>query len=448
MAIASDRSDASVPWWKEPTKDQWFAWFAGCSGWMLDAFDFTIFLFIMVPIAQEFGVSVTAVAAVLSFTVWLRLVGAIASGWLADRIGRKTPLMLSILWFSLCNFIAGFSPSFAFLFVVRALLGIGMGAEWPAGASLAMESWPARSRGLMGYVMQGMFPVGFALASLAYWLLFDAIGWRGLLWLGILPALLCIYIRYFVKEPAVWVENRKRQRELSHEVRAPLLTIFKPALLVNTLSACWWVASVMIVYYSIHYLFATWLQAEFSVDEAVVAMPVLLANLVGFVSCWLWGTLADRMGRRWSNIIQAAIGCLVAPAYLLTADLSWIIAGFVIQGFFAGNLPSLAPAYLCERFPTEVRSTASGFCYHMGTVLAGFVPLAISYFAVEQQMGFAMPMLIGTWAGCASAIIALLFSPETKGTVFVSDVMTHEPRTSAAMRRLGPGVSVSRSTSR
>ena len=230
-------------------KDQWLAWIAAWLGWILDAFDFTIFLLIMVPIAQEFGVSVTAVAAVLTFTLWLRLVGAIGSGWLADRIGRKTPLMLSILWFSACNFIAGFSPSFTFLFVVRAILGIGMGAEWPAGATLAMESWPARSRGLMGGVLQMSWNLGFALSSIAYWLLFDSIGWRGLLWLGILPALVCVYIRFFVKEPEVWVENRRRQKEQKQEVRAPLLGIFKPALLWNTLTACWWMAGTLIAYY-------------------------------------------------------------------------------------------------------------------------------------------------------------------------------------------------------
>ena len=139
MAIAAGATDLPVAWWKEPTKDQWLAWIAAWLGWTLDAFDFTIFLLIMAPIAKEFGVSVTAVAAVLTFTLWLRFVGTVGSGWLADRIGRKTPLMLSILWYSACNFIAGFSPTFSFLFVVRALLGIGMGAEWPAGASLAME---------------------------------------------------------------------------------------------------------------------------------------------------------------------------------------------------------------------------------------------------------------------------------------------------------------------
>ena len=125
------------------------AWWAAWLGWTLDAFDFTIFLLIMVPIAQEFHVPLTAVTAVFAITLWMRLVGAVASGWLADRVGRKIPLMISILWYSICNFIAGFSPTFAFLFFFRALLGIGMGAEWPAGMALAMETWPARSRGLM-----------------------------------------------------------------------------------------------------------------------------------------------------------------------------------------------------------------------------------------------------------------------------------------------------------
>ena len=224
----------AVPWWKEPTKDQWLAYVAAWLGWTLDAFDFTIFLLIMVPIANEFHVPLAAVAVVFTITLWMRLVGAVASGWLADRVGRKTPLMISILWYSVCNFIAGFAPTFWFLLLFRALLGIGMGAEWPAGAALAMESWPARSRGFMSGILQGSWGIGFLLSSLVYGLFYQSWGWRGMLWIGILPALAVLYVRFFVKEPAVWVENRRLQREQQREVRAPLLTIFKPALLGNT----------------------------------------------------------------------------------------------------------------------------------------------------------------------------------------------------------------------
>src|SRR6202165_1199623 len=219
MSITLD-SSADIPWWKEPTKDQWNAYLAAWLGSTLDAFDFTIFLVIIVPIAHGFDVPLTAVPAVFTITLWMRLVGATAAGWMADRMGRKAPLMISILWYSLCNFIAGFSPTFAFLFFFRALLGIGMGAEWPAGAALAMESWPARSRGLMSGILQGSWGLGFALSAVAYGTLYAPLeawhkgyGWRGMLILGVLPALAVVWIRIYVKEPKVWVEKRRIQRE-------------------------------------------------------------------------------------------------------------------------------------------------------------------------------------------------------------------------------------------
>ena len=276
-------SAQSVPWWKEPTKDQWFAWWAAWMGWTLDAFDFTVFLLIMLPISQEFGVPLTDVVFVLTVTLWMRLVGAVGSGWLADRVGRKIPLMISILGYSLCNFIAGFSPGLFFLFTFRALLGIFMGAEWPAGAALAMESWPIRSRGFMSGVLQGSWGIGFALSSLIYGLLYGYIGWRGMLWIGVLPAATVFYVRRYVKEPEIWAANRQLQRVQNREVRAPLLSIFKPGLLGNTLTACWWMASNFVLYYSLTALFATHLQKDLGLSPALVATPFLLCvrQLVG-----------------------------------------------------------------------------------------------------------------------------------------------------------------------
>src|SRR4030088_219494 len=169
-----------VAWWREPTKDQWYAWWAAWLGWTLDAFDFTVFLLIMKPIADEFGVPVSEVAWTLALTLWMRLLGAVGSGWLADRVGRKTPLMISIFWYSICNFIAGFSPSFMFLLVFRTLLVIGLGAEWPAGAALAMEQWPIRSRGFMSGVLQGSWSIGFLLSSVIWGGFGDYIGGRGM----------------------------------------------------------------------------------------------------------------------------------------------------------------------------------------------------------------------------------------------------------------------------
>src|SRR3981081_3337910 len=117
------KAEYSMPWWKEPTKDQWYAYIAAWLGGTLDAVYFTVFLVLIVPIAKEFDAPLTWVALVGTLTLWMRLVGAVASGWMADRMGRRAPLMISILWYSICNFIAGFSPSFTFLFLARALVG-------------------------------------------------------------------------------------------------------------------------------------------------------------------------------------------------------------------------------------------------------------------------------------------------------------------------------------
>jgi SHS family lactate transporter-like MFS transporter len=496
MTTATETSGRSMPWWREPTKDQWYAWVAGWLGWMLDAFDFTIFFLVMVAISKEFDVSLTLVAGTVTFTLWLRLVGAFASGWLCDRIGRKTPLMISILWYSVCIFMAGFAPSFAFLAFWRIILGIGMGAEWPAGAALAMESWPARSRGIMSGLLQGAWGLGFLLASLVYWLLFDLIGWRGMMWIGIAPALLCVYIRFFVKESEVWEESNQKRLDsekaaiadgsrkagidwgmifgwlvgavavavalfyllrfigptvLGGVVDAKLLTllfddklvgvmaagftpfilpslaaaigvaiptqmaIFRPPYLWNTFTACLWMTGQFLVYYSMIAMFASWMQKDLKFSPGEVALPNILHNAVVFFAMGFWGFIGDKIGRRAAIIIPAIIGCLIAPLYLNTTDLFWITIGFTLQGAFAGAIYGLQPAYLTERFPTEVRGTASAFCYHFGTILGGLVPPAITYLAVDRGFGFPAPMLYGTILGAVVAVVALLLSPETKG---------------------------------
>jgi MFS transporter, SHS family, lactate transporter len=412
-----------VPWYKEPTRDQWYAYVAAWLGWTLDAFDFTVFLLIMVPIAKEFNVPLTEVTAVFTITLWMRLLGAVASGWVADRVGRKLPLMISIIGYSACNFIAGFSPTFFFLFFFRALLGIFMGAEWPAGAALAMEQWPIRTRGFMSGVLQGSWGLGFALSSLIFWLGFDRFGWRGMLWVGVLPALSVIYVRYFVKEPEVWVENRRRQRAEQREVKAPLISIFKRGMIGNTLTACWWMASNFVVYYSIYALFATHLQKDLNMSTAAVGQLLLYSNIIGFLAMAFWGYVAERLGRRWAMIIPAALAVPIAPMYLMTDSWTWIATGFLLQGACGGALYSQLPSYLSERFPTEVRATAAGFCYHQGAIFGGFVPPVLTYCALTYNLSFAVPMMVGTVVAAISVVVALLISPETKGKVLSSELV-------------------------
>jgi len=429
MSASSMPSSSSpqVPWWKEPTKDQWYAYSASWLGWTLDAFDFTVFLFIIGPIADEFKVPVTEVTIVFTLTLWMRLLGATAAGWLGDRIGRRWPLMISILWYSFCNFIAGFSPTFMFLLIFRTLLGIGMGAEWPAGAALAMESWPTRSRGLMSGILQGSWGLGYALAAAANWLLFADFGWRGLLWIGILPAFAVIYIRFFVKEPEVWAENKRQQTAQQTEVRMPLFTIFKRKYLWNTLTGCAWMASAFCVYYSIWALFPTYLQRELHWTPKDVFVPVFVANLVVFGGNALWGYVSDKWGRRPGIYIPAIIGIFVTPLYLFTQDPVWVVAGFIFQGFFAGSIYGQNPSYLCERFPTEVRATASGFVYHQGAIFGGFIAPLLSYFANELKMGYAMPMMVSTMFFSVLVVIFVLLGPETRAKHLTADLEVFQP---------------------
>jgi SHS family lactate transporter-like MFS transporter len=418
-----------VPWWREPTKDQWYAYVAAWLGWTLDAFDFTIFLLIMLPISRHFGVPLAEVTAVFAITLWLRLLGATAAGWMADRWGRKAPLMISILWYSICNLLAGLSPSFAFLFLFRALLGIGMGAEWPAGAALAMESWPPRSRGLMSGVLQGSWGLGFALSAAAYGLLYTPLeamgpgwGWRGMLMLGVLPALACVWIRFYVKEPEVWAENQKIQTTTKQEVKLPLFAIFKRQYLWNTLTGCLWMAANFCVYYSIWALVSTYLQKELAWTPAMVAIPLFWGNILVFVSSTFWGGISDKIGRRWALMIPCTIAIFITPIYLTTKEPLWFMVGFLLQALVVGGKDTLNPAWLSERFPTEIRASAAGFVYHQGAIWGGFVAPALTWFAVNQGMGFAKPMMIATMGSLVVLVIGVFLGPETKGKVLVADL--------------------------
>jgi MFS transporter, SHS family, lactate transporter len=332
--------------------------------------------------------------------------------------------MISILWYSLSNFAAGFSPTFTYLFLFRALLGLGMGAEWPAGSALAMETWPVRSRGFMGGVLQGSWGIGFMLSSGIYGLFYAYIGWRGMLWVGVLPALSVFYVRKFVKEPPIWLENRRRQRAEGREVRAPLFSIFKPRVLANTLTACVWMAGGFVAYYSVNALFATHLQKDLHLSAGLVATPIFFANLGLFLSSCGWGWWADRFGRRWAIIIPALIALPLAPLYLLSTNFLWIAIGFIAQGMCAGGgmQGQMAP-YLNERFPTEVRATAAAFCYHQAAFIAGFVPLLLTLLAANFGTSLAVMMIAGTWIGSVAWAVAAFYGPETKGKVLVPDLV-------------------------
>ena len=215
---AGMEEQSNLPWFRQVSKEQWKAFLATFFGWMLDGFDFTVMTFILIDIQNSFTVDSALAGALGTVTLLFRLVGGLGAGMAADRWGRKLPLMLSILWFSLFAFLSGFSTSYALLFGFRALFGIGMGGEWAAGMPLALEHWPVRFRGIASGLLQGGWHWGYILSALAFGYIYPmfrgmadpfsdqpgaTLGWRVMFWTGVMPALLVFWIRTGVTESPV-----------------------------------------------------------------------------------------------------------------------------------------------------------------------------------------------------------------------------------------------------
>src|SRR5947208_7054109 len=197
---------------KSLSRTQRNTFIACCLGWALDALDFFLLTFVFVPVAQEFGRTIPQVTFAITLTLMMRPLGAFIFGWLGDRFGRRIPLMIDIIFYSVVELLTAFAPNFATFLVLRALFGIGMGGEWGLGASLAMESLPTPARGLFSGILQQGYAFGYLLAALVYWIVFPIFGWRGLFVAGALPALLVIYIRAHVPESPVWQRDRAQRK--------------------------------------------------------------------------------------------------------------------------------------------------------------------------------------------------------------------------------------------
>src|SRR5881398_1733229 len=193
-------------------RDQRHTFLACFLGWALDALDFFLVTFVLVPIGHDFGRSIPKVAFAITLTLMMRPVGAFIFGLLGDKFGRRIPLMADIIFYSVMELATAFAPNFTVFLILRALFGIGMGGEWGLGASLAMESLPTQARGLFSGILQQGYAVGYLLAALVYWIVFPHFGWRGLFVAGALPALLVVYIRAHVPESPVWQRDRAQRK--------------------------------------------------------------------------------------------------------------------------------------------------------------------------------------------------------------------------------------------
>jgi MFS transporter, SHS family, lactate transporter len=183
-----------------------------------------------------------------------------------------------------------------------------------------------------------------------------------------------------------------------------------------------WMSSGFVTYYATFGLFATYLQKDLKLSAAAVGWPLVFTNIATFLAAFFWGALADRIGRRWAMIIPAAIGLLVTPMYLATPNYTLIAIGFSIQGAFAGSMYSQIPSYMTERFPTEVRATAAAFCYHFGAIFGGLVAPILTWFAVDQGLGFALPMMVCASGAIVCYIASLLAWPDTQGQEMVAEL--------------------------
>jgi SHS family lactate transporter-like MFS transporter len=396
------------------TADQRRAFFAAFLGWMLDGFDYTILTFVLVDIQRSFTIDNTLAGALGTVTLMFRLVGGAAAGTMADRVGRKLPLILSILWFSIFTVLSGFSTSYAMLFGCRALFGIGMGGEWAAGMPLALEHLPARLRGVAAGLLQGAFTWGFILSAFVFHFVYPLIhsrpdfAWRVMFWIGALPAMFVLWIRARVKESPVWLERRRggiQERE-----GLSLARIFRRDLLGTTIHASIVAAGFMVSYQSVVYWYATFLR-----DRQLDTLPYIVTLSVGgIVGAAFWGWVSQgRAGRRGAVTMAALIGIAMAPLYLLSQDPRLLLVGALLVGFGAHGMWGAFPSYLSERFPSAVRGAGAGFCYHAGSLVGSVTPSVIGYMTVRgMPLPTAMTLAIAV-SGLGLAVVIWL-GPETR----------------------------------
>jgi SHS family lactate transporter-like MFS transporter len=395
------------------------AFAAAFLGWMLDGFDFTILTFVLADIQQHFSVNSALAGALGTVTLMFRLVGGAAAGTAADRWGRKLPLVLSILWFSLFTVLSGFSTSYAMLFTCRALFGIGMGGEWAAGMPLALEHLPDRLRGAAAGILQGAWAWGYILSAVVFQTLYpvlpEAIAWRVLLWTGAVPALVVLWIRARVVESPVWLE-RAGQRAEGRGQRAvggkiSLARIFQPDLVGTTLQCSVLAAAFMVSYYSVTYWYATFLR-----ERQLNTLPYLVAlNLGGIIGSAFWGWASEgRLGRRGAVTCAALLGIVVAPLYVLSSSPGLLMAGAFLVGLGAHGMWGAFPSYLTERFPPDVRGAGAGFCYHAGALVGSFTSSAIGYL---RDSGIPLPNAMAMSIAASGIAVAVLIwlGPETRG---------------------------------
>ena len=425
-AIIDEQVDTR-PWYQQVTREQWRAFWAVFLGWVVDSFDFNILAFIVIDIQQSFTVDRTLAGMLGTVTLLMRLVGGTLAGTAADKWGRKLPLVLSVLWFSLFAFLSGFSTSYAMLFALRALFGLGMGGEWGAGMPLVIEHWPTRLRGLASGLLLGGWYWGYLIAAVVFQFVYPLfsgtpdLAWRTMFWIAVVPALLTFWIRSRVTESPVWLARQAELRRAraaglpATEPTISLTRIFRPDLIWTTIHTTIVIGAFMCIYYSVNFWYPTLLR-----EAGQPTLPYLAAFNIGAIAgTAFWGRLSEgRLGRRGAATVTMILGLASLPFYLHAANptIGWI--GALMMGAFGMGIWGMAPAYTNERFPTAVRGVGAGFCYHAGAAIGAMMPTVLGALN-DRGFGLANAMTVAMIMSAMFAMVIWL-GPETRGRRFTA----------------------------
>jgi MFS transporter, SHS family, lactate transporter len=336
---------------------------AGFLGWTFDAFDFFILTFVLLPVAKEFHRSIADIALTLTASLAMRPLGALLFGLMADRYGRRIPLMLDIVFYSVVEFATGLAPSYRIFFALRLLYGIGMGGEWGVGASLAMESVPVKWRGILSGLLQEGYALGYLLAAVAYFKVFPHLGWRPMFFIGGLPALLTLFIRAKVREPEVWQRSRTNT-DWNRYVRA-IFANWKRFVYLALL-----MAMMNFISHGTQDMYPTYLQQQHGFLPRTTAFVTIVSMLGAILGGIVMGHYSDRRGRRRAMLTSAVGALLLIPLWVFAPNLPLIFLGAFLMQFMVQGAWGVIPAHITELSPNELRGFFPGFAYQVGVLLA------------------------------------------------------------------------------
>jgi len=395
----------------QPASDRWHAMLAGFLGWTLDAFDFFVVIFLLDTLAAHFHVPKRDIVLTITATLAMRPVGALLFGMMADRYGRRRPLMANVLFFATVEFLCGFAPNYTVFFILRMLFGIGMGGEWGVGASLVMEHAPVRWRGVLSGILQSGYPIGYLLAAVAARVVLPNLGWRAMFWVGGIPALLALYIRTKVPESEAWQQHRVARTidgpRIAWQHKWLSLYLIGLMFLMNCLS------------HGTQDLYPDFLKHAHGVSANTVAYISMFYNVGAVVGAIIFGLLSERVGRRYSMLLALVVSLLIMPAWAFGATLTVLAIGAFVMQMGVQGAWGIIPVHLNELSPDAVRGLLPGFTYQIGILLASFTPTV--QFALRDRLGYAWALTAFELCVIAVLSVLLIFGKERRGRSFLRE---------------------------